>query len=45
MSFLLLVAAATMTMEEQAVDATPIIIRESSAGKVDDFMLLLLGCC
>ena len=45
MSLLLVVAAATMTMAEQAVDATPIIIRASSAGKVDDFMLLLLGCC
>ena len=44
-SLLLVVAAATMTMAEQAVDATPIIIRASSAGKVDDFMLLLLGCC
>ena len=43
MSLLLAVAAATMTMAEQAVDVTPIIIRASSAGKVDDFMLLLLG--
>ena len=44
MSLLLVVAAATMTMAEQAVDATPIIIRASSAGKVDDFMLLLTCC-
>ena len=43
MSLLLVVAAATMTMAEQAVDATPIIIRASSAGKVDDFMLSF--CC
>ena len=42
-SFLLVVAEATMTMAEQAVDATPIIIRASSAGKVDDFMLSF--CC
>ena len=42
-SLLLVVAAATMTMAEQAVDATPIIIRASSAGKVDDFMLSF--CC
>ena len=44
MSLLLVVAAATMTMAEQAVDATPIIIRASSAGKVEDF-ILLLTCC
>ena len=43
MSLLLAVAAATMTMAEQAVDVTPIIIRASSAGKVDDFMLSF--CC
>ena len=43
MSLLLVAAAATMTMAEQAVDATPIIIRASSAGKVDDFMLSF--CC
>ena len=42
-SLLLVVAEATMTMAEQAVDATPIIIRASSAGKVDDFMLSF--CC
>ena len=49
MSLLLVATAeATMTMAEQAVDVTPIIISASSAGKVDDFMLLLLvvvsGC-
>lgn len=44
MSLLLVAAAATMTMAEQAVDATPIIIRATSAGKVDDFMLLLTCC-
>lgn len=49
MALLLVAATATMTMAEQAVDVTPIIINASRAGKGDAFMfcyyVMLLLCC